>query len=255
MNKSQIYDEIVAAFPDELRQMSVAHKVRILWQVEVVEANVPPGGRVVDLGAGGVPFMALLQRLGYKTTIVDDFGDDTLREVGIVLDQFRKIGVEVRNEDLLAPGFSLGAANSIDMVATHDSMEHWHNSPKHMFHNVWQSLKPGGVLWIGVPNAVNMRKRLTVPFGRGSWSHMRDWYEQDVFRGHVREPVVADLHYIARDLKAVRHEVLGRNWLGHLNPSALIRGITPFIDAPLRLRPALCSDIYLLAYKGEAARA
>jgi SAM-dependent methyltransferase len=251
MSKSQIYDEIISEFPAALRQMSVEGKTRVLWQIEIVVKNVPVGGRVVDLGAGAIPFMAVLQRLGYKTTIIDDFGDDTLRDVGIVLDQFRRMGVEVRNEDILAPGFTIGAPDSIDMVTTHDSMEHWHNSPKRLFRHIWQSLKPCGTLWVGVPNAVNLRKRLTVPFGRGSWSHMRDWYEQETFRGHVREPVVADLHYIARDLKAARHEVLGRNWLGYINPSPFVRSITPFIDVPLRLRPSLCSDIYVLAHKGE----
>lgn len=250
MSISQIYDEIVSGFPTDLGRMGVAHKRRVLWQVELVQKNVRPGGRIVDLGAGAVPFMAVLQRLGYQTVIIDDFGDDTLRDVGIVLDQFRKIGVEVCNEDILAPGFTLGAPNTFDMVTTHDSMEHWHNSPKRLLRHSWKALKSGGILWIGVPNAVNLRKRLTVPFGRGSWSHMRDWYEQDVFRGHVREPVVADLHYIARDLSAARHDVFGRNWLGYYNPSALVRSITPYIDGPLRMRPSLCSDIYLMAHKG-----
>ena len=41
---------------------------------------------------------------------------------------------------------------------------------------------------VGVPNCVNLRKRLTVPLGRGKWSPMADWYEQPSFRGHVREP-------------------------------------------------------------------
>jgi SAM-dependent methyltransferase len=248
-DKNAVYSELIGRFPESLRRIGEANRERILWQVDVVQSRIPAGGRVVDLGAGAVPFMALLQRLGYRTTIVDDFGDDTYHEVKSVLDQFREIGVEVRNEDFFAPGFSLGAAGTIDMVTTHDSMEHWHNSPKTLFRHIWQSLKPEGMIWIGVPNAVNLRKRLTVPFGVGSWSHMRDWYEQDVFRGHVREPVVADLHYIARDIGASQHEVFGRNWLGYRHPSQFVRAITPLIDVPMRAFPSLCSDIYLIAQK------
>lgn len=250
MNKDAIYDDLIKNFPPSLKRISEVNRPRIFWQVSIVEKNVKPGGRLVDLGAGAVPFMALCQKLGYQTTIVDDFGDDTYVEVASVLKQFRDMGVEVRNEDMFAPGFSLGAPRSVDLVTTHDSMEHWHNSPKGLFKHIWQTLTPGGVLWIGVPNAVNLRKRITVPFGVGSWSQMRDWYEQETFRGHVREPVVADLHYIAKDVGARRHEVIGRNWLGYRHPSSFVRAITPIIDAPMRVFPGLCSDIYLIAHKG-----
>jgi SAM-dependent methyltransferase len=45
-------------------------------------------------------------------------------------------------------------------------MEHWHRSPKALFHEALTWLRPGGLLVIGVPNCVNLRKRLTVPLGR-----------------------------------------------------------------------------------------
>jgi hypothetical protein len=82
-------------------------------------------------------------------------------------------------------------------------MEHWHHSPKALFGQLMRALRPGGLFFLGVPNCVNLRKRLMVPLGRGKWSPMGDWYEQPVFRGHVREPDVDDLWYIARDLALV----------------------------------------------------
>jgi hypothetical protein len=103
-----------------------------------------------------------------------------------------------------------------------------------------------GLFVLGVPNCVNLRKRITVPFGIGKWSHMRDWYEPAVFRGHVREPDVQDLKYIAGDMQLKNYRIIGRNWLGYSSKSRLVRKLTLFTDYLLRMRPSLCSDIYLI---------
>jgi hypothetical protein len=98
---------------------------------------------------------------------------------------------------------------------------------------------------LGVPNSVNARKRLTVPFGKGAWSPMEEWYEQSEFHGHVREPDVSDLRYIASDMGLREIQIIGRNWLGYYGRPA-VRAITTLADPLLRLRPSLCSDLYLL---------
>jgi SAM-dependent methyltransferase len=124
-------------------------------------------------------------------------------------------------------------------------MEHWHNSPKRLFAEVARALRPGGLFLLGVPNCVNLRKRLTVPLGVGKWSAMAEWYEEELFRGHTREPDVGDLYYIARDLGLAEVEVFGRNWAGYANRHRGVRVVTPFIDRLLQVRPTLCSDIYV----------
>jgi hypothetical protein len=96
---------------------------------------------------------------------------------------------------------------------------------------------------------VNLRKRLSVPFGKGKWSEMRDWYEPAEFRGHVREPDVDDLAYIARDMGLVSTKILGRNWMGHVSASRAVQWATKFVDIPLRSFPSFCSDIYLVGKK------
>jgi hypothetical protein len=74
-------------------------------------------------------------------------------------------------------------------------------------------LKPGGLFFLGVPNCVFLRKRITVPLGK--WSSMDEWYERETFGGHIREPDVGHLRYIARDLGLGYVRVFGRNWLGY----------------------------------------
>jgi len=138
-----------------------------------------------------------------------------------------------------------GVEGDLDVVTSFDSMEHWHHSPKKLFHQAIDRLVPGGLLVLGVPNCVNMRKRITVPLGIGKWSGLEVWYEKDVFRGHVREPDVGDLKYIAEDLALKNVRIFGRNWAGYQSSRRLIRYATTVMDCPLRLVPSLCSDLYM----------
>ncbi len=78
---------------------------------------------------------------------------------------------------------------------------------------------------------------------------MNDWYETLIFRGHVREPDVGDLGYIAKDMGLNDYKVDGKNWIGYRANSKLIRSIIPYTDKLLQLKPSLCSDIYLIARK------
>jgi len=121
-----------------------------------------------------------------------------------------------------------------------------------MFHQLMTALKPNGLFIIGGPNCVNLRKRLTVPFGVGKWTPMSDWYEVEQFRSHVREPDVDDLRYVAADLGLRDIKIIGRNWTGYRSKFRAARIITPFIDRFLRFWPSLCSDIYLVGRKAKS---
>ncbi len=205
---------------------------------------------ICDLGGGIGLFSVGCAAYGLKRTVlVDDFDDSVNHRVGAsIFDLHRRFGVEVVELDVVANGI-LDIEGTFDIITTFDSMEHWHHSPKWLFHQAVEKLNAGGVFVLGVPNCVNMRKRFGVPLGIGKWSEMQDWYEADKFRGHVREPDVSDLKYIARDMGLTVIKIYGRNWLGYYSPNPLIRLATKFMDYPLRLKPSLCSDIYLVGRK------
>lgn len=248
---SRLFDHELANYPETYRPILTANRSRLIWQVSQIVENIAPGGQLLDIGAGIVPFMLICRKLGYAVTIIDDLGDSTYQnpDRDRVMERFAKAGVRFVNGDAFTSTGEAVFDRSYDLVTSHDSMEHWHNSPKWLFHRLWGSMPAGGLLWIGVPNSVNLRKRITVPFGRGKWSTMDDWYEKPVFRGHVREPDVGDLAYIARDLGASRYRIVGKNWIGYRHPSKFIRTVTPFVDRAMQLRPSLCTDINLLAWK------
>ena len=106
-------------------------------------------------------------------------------------------------------------------------------------------------------NAVNLRKRIYVLLGRSNLPTLNEWYNDGdpVFRGHVREPVIRDLHQLMRwnGLEVVG--TYGRNFIGRRSealgflPVAVVDAIATGSDRVLRCFPSLCSDIHVMGQK------
>ncbi len=248
MNLQSLLLQVAHSYPEDgMVKWQTRDIPRIQFGIELaLNGSDPKGLRVLDIGGGLSMFAPGCAALGMQSVLVDDFNDTgTVRDGDAGFTAHRKFGVEVMARDVIRDG--LGDLGTFDIITTFDSMEHWHSSPKQLFAEVKTALKPSGIFVLGVPNCVNLRKRITVPLGYGKWSQMSDWYEQTPFRGHVREPDVADLHYIASDMGLRDVRIYGRNWQGYKNGRSLIRAVTSVIDRPLRLFPALCADLYLTA--------
>lgn len=265
MDVRLLLDELARSFRPDLVPAQLADVGRIAFEVALVTDRMGTDVALCDVGSGIGLFPAACARLGMRVTMMDDFvhpfedaqsaqaapdAPDAVYLGGVedALALHRSLGIRVEQRDPLEEGLGFRVA-SLDAVTIFDSMEHWHRSPRSLLHEVMDALVPGGLLVIGVPNCVNLRKRISVPLGRGKWSRMADWYETKRFRGHVREPDVDDLRYIARDLRLAQVEILGRNWSGYLSPSPWIRRATTVADRLLQLRPSLCSDLYLIGRK------
>lgn len=199
----------------------------------------------LDIGGGYGPFAVLLASLGMRVVSLDEFSHPYFAERLDHRQVAEDAGVELVRHDA-ASGQPLPFSDgTFDAVVSVDSMEHWHHSPKPLLREVMRVLSPGGLFVLGVPNAVNVRKRVTVALGRSNWSHFEDWYDEPVFYGHVREPTVADLDRIAVDMGLVGWRVVGRNWLGYRGSRAKGR-VAAVLDPVLRRRPTLCANIYLI---------
>jgi 2-polyprenyl-3-methyl-5-hydroxy-6-metoxy-1,4-benzoquinol methylase len=242
-----VLEEIARSYPSNMQGGQLQDIPRIASHIRLaLNGRDPSGLAICDIGGGVGLFSPGCAALGMKVLLIDDFADPINKQVGdspFVV--HKKYGVRIEMRDPIAKGVA-DIGDLFDIVTTFDSMEHWHNSPKALFGQVRRSLlKSGGRFVLGVPNCVNLRKRITVPFGIGKWTQMRDWYEEPVFRSHVREPDVDDLLYIARDMSLKEIHIVGRNWLGYESPYGVVRWGTHIADLPLRLFPKLCSDIYL----------
>ncbi|RII27770.1 MAG: hypothetical protein CXR31_05965 [Geobacter sp.] len=250
-----VLTKVANEYPKDMAAEQLRDIPRITYHIELALAALGPKphqqSTVCDLGGGIGLFSVGCAALGFKRVfLVDDFNDTVNRRVGpSVLDLHRHYGVEIISRDVIAEGLGDDLPNDFDVITTFDSMEHWHHSPKKMFKEARGLIRDGGAFILGVPNCVNMRKRITVPLGIGKWSRIQEWYDEEMFRGHVREPDVDDLRYIARDMGLADISVFGRNWLGYASANPAVRIATRIMDYPLRLKASFCSDIYLTGRK------
>jgi SAM-dependent methyltransferase len=242
-----VLEQVARSYPSDMQPNQLRDIPRIAFNIRLaLNGQDPDGLSICDIGGGVGLFSPGCAALGMRVLLIDDFADPTNKKVGdspfIV---HKKYDVRIESRDVISKGVA-DIGDRFDIVTTFDSMEHWHHSPKALFAQVRQSLlKPGGRFVLGVPNCVNLRKRITVPLGIGKWSETSDWYEELTFRGHVREPDVDDLLYISRDMRLKNVSIVGRNWLGYVSRFGIVRWGTPLVDVLLRPFPNLCADIYL----------
>lgn len=250
MNIESTLEEVARSYPPHMIPRQIEDIPRAAYNIRfALNGSSPKGLRFCDIGGGVGILNPGCAALGMNVLLIDDFDDPVNHELGdspFVV--HNKYGVRIERRDVLKRGVA-DIGERFDIVTTFDSMEHWHASPKSLFREIRDKLlKPGGRLIIGVPNCVNLRKRITIPLGKGKWSPMSEWYEEANFRGHVREPDVGDLRYIARDIGLKDLQIAGRNWLGYRSRFGFVRALTPIADVPLRLFPTLCSDIYMAGH-------
>ena len=196
------FDEVVEAFPfggyvsgigvDAYRTIA-----------DVVRRYLDVGATILDFGAGPCDTAALLQRLGYRCFACDDLDDDWhgigqnrqkilkfAAEQGVLFEHMK----EPRLPDSYAPQF-------FDMAMLHAVIEHLHDSPRELLNDILQVVRSGGLLFLTVPNAANLRKRLDVLRGRTSLPRFDSYYwNPGPWRGHVREYVKGDLALLSEYL-------------------------------------------------------
>ena len=171
---------------------------------------VPSGGAILDFGSGTCHKPAVLQCLGFQCSAADNLQDAQPHEAERVLAFAGEFGVDFRWFDA-AKGKPLPfAKESFDMVMLHHVIEHLHDSPRELLNDLLELLRPGALLFITVPNAGNIRKRLHLllggtnlpPFDSSYW-HPGAW------TGHVREYVRGDLALLAKYLNLQTLELKG----------------------------------------------
>jgi len=240
--------EVASKYPPALHDYAFADLKRTAFHISFIQQRMGQPTTLCDVGGSHSLFPAACAALGMRVVVIDIYDYMSQARLELFKNVFAPYCVQVVKRDCVAESIEF-PENTFDVVTSFDSIEHWHGSPKPALHALKRALRPGGLLFIGVPNCVNLRKRLTVPFGYGRWCSIQDWYEAPTFRSHVHEPDVGELVYIARDLDLCDVGIYGRNWLGHNNHRAIVRAGTFLVDHLMRVRPSLCSDIYLAGRK------
>ncbi len=107
----------------------------------------------------------------------------------------KEVGIDYK---VSADGYLPFESESFAMVMAHDVLEHLHDSPRGLINDLSALIKPNGYLFITVPNAVNIKKRINVLMGKTNMPNYTEfyWYPGS-WRGHVREYVKNDLRLLA----------------------------------------------------------
>jgi len=169
---------------------------------ETVSAFSPPGSRLLDFGAGPCDKVGILTYSGYSITAFDDFGDIWHSEnhnKEKILEFCEKIGIDYYEPD--ESGAFTFPKGPYDMLLLNGVVEHLHDSPRVLLNSLIEYLRVGGHVMITVPNAANLRKRLSLLFGRTIYSRFQYYYwSPGPWRGHNREYVKGDLKLLAEYL-------------------------------------------------------
>ena len=238
------HDGYVAVSETRLRQACAAAQARFpfpgyfdpllgghLSIARTVCRYLSPGSLLLDFGAGAADKTAALAALGYRCTAVDDLGDEWHRRGDArrrILEFASAMGIEFLNSMAELP-----AAESFDMVMLHDVLEELHDSPRHLLIDLLSHLKAGGYLFVTVPNHVNLRKRISVLFGRTNNPRYEIFYwYPGPWRGPVREYTRGDCVALAAALQLEIVELRGtHHMLGRIPPR--LRGAYRAVSALL----------------------
>jgi SAM-dependent methyltransferase len=210
------------ARPQDVASHVGRHRDAYRHIAETVRRHVPAGGRILDFGAGLCDKTAVVQLLGYRCVAVDDFGNPAYRAPGLreqVVAFAAGVGIEVRVAG--GPPWPV-ERESLDMVMAHDVLEHLHDSPRELLNDLLEGLRPGGCLFVTVPSAVNLRKRLAVLRGHTNLPRFDTFYwYPGPWRGHVREYTAGDLRSLAAFLGLRVLELHGAHHMLTRVPAAL----------------------------------
>src|SRR5262245_60919333 len=168
----EILEGVARDYPSEFIDNQLRDIPRIAFNIRLaLNGANPRATSICDIGGGIGLFSVGCAALGMNALLVDDFADPINHSVGdSVFIVHKKYGVRILSRNVITDGLA-DISERFDVVTSFDSMEHWHNSPKRLFRQVGnQLLKPGGRFVLGVPNSVNVCKRLSVPLGIGKWS-------------------------------------------------------------------------------------
>mgnify|MGYP003605240381 CR=1 FL=1 len=156
--------------------------------------HLQPGSTILDFGCGPCDKTAVLQFLGFHVSAYDDLEDDWHKLPGNrekILSFIGKCGIDFKQAHAGALPFE---KHSFDMIMLHAVLEHLHDSPRDLLNNLLELAKPEGLLFVTVPNAVNIRKRIDVILGKTNLPGFDGYYwYPGSWRGHVREYVQNDL--------------------------------------------------------------
>lgn len=182
---TRAFEEVRAVFPFPGYMDGALDKYRAL--IAPIIEQCPPKAKILSIGAGPCDLEAILSKLSYQVTAVDDL-QDQWHLIGKNRDRILTFAKQMGIELLVESAGGKVKENSFDAVLLIDVIEHLHESPRGLLNYSISLLKQGGLLLIETPNCAALAKRLKVLSGRSSQVSAGFFYWNiGPYRSHVRE--------------------------------------------------------------------
>lgn len=233
--------------------------LNLQWLADSVRQATPAGTRpkVLELGIGWGGASLCLARAGALVVGLDDFADGFDAQ-GVPQMRFltsQRVRA-VRGSVLQLPI----KPGSFDVVILNDVLEHM-SVPKRLLHEIHALLKPGGLFVMEVPNSVALYKRMRVLCGLSNYYRMEHFFQDEDYRGHVREYTKSEIEYMLTTTGFDPLEIRGVNqarrpWFESHAPHFAARPVMRVYDAVAGLRDSWKDHFCCLARKtGESPAA
>ena len=184
---------------------------RYIIIVSRIMKEYPSGSKILSIGSGPCDLEAILSKLGYDITAIDDLNDHW-HLIGKNRERIKNFAKQM-NIDLVtqSAGSPQLEENYFDAVLLIDIIEHLHRSPRELLNYSISSLKTGGLLLIETPNTVALVDRLKVLFGKTNQvSANCIYWNIGEYRSHIREYTQSELKQILlyHNLTAVNSKMI-----------------------------------------------
>jgi SAM-dependent methyltransferase len=229
MSINQAIRRIIEIFPFE---GYTAHQEGAYSNIaHTVQRWLQPGSAILDFGSGPCDKTSVLQYLGFKCSAYDDLQDEWHKLPGNrekIISFATHCGIDFQQS---SGGILPFSKNTFDMIMLNSVLEHLHDSPRDLLNDLLEFAKPDGLLFVTVPNAVNIRKRIDVFLGKTNLPGFEGYYwYPGSWRGHIREYVKNDLVLLADYLSLEVLELRGCDHMLWKLPRS-IRPVYSFLTA------------------------
>lgn len=205
VKNKRIYEsflEVSSAFPFKDYMENNYSKYETI--ISKIITNYPTESKILSIGSGPCDLEAIISRLNYDVTAVDDLSDQW-HLIGKNQSRIQKFAREM---DINFKMQSLEDAqlnnNYYDVVLLIDIIEHLHGSPRDLINSAVSALKQGGLLIIETPNSLNLKNRINVLLGKSNQvdANFIFWNVGD-YRSHFREYTNSELFNILNNYNLV----------------------------------------------------